>query len=336
MFKVKNNYGYTYYPEEHIKQKMVEFNSLYQPPSFILAMRNRFEELTLYERSNQPCYGELRKYKKTHGDECHKPESKPSDLHHPFPDGIPEAVGVPYRYYDYSSRSYDLPEEPCPFLKYILSDESPWKRGFIDSKNVEFTKKDGKFTGMIFLDTAFDPTVFVNLLNVIRSIYPKMYDEAIEVGLPPRKALALCMSMTSGGTEQSKGYYFPRWIDLVRFEDQDPRDLSGGTLRDRYDYDRKFLHTIFETTKEVGFDFWPEFHKKFRGGKQPWMTLQPGWLTQEVAEFFSSRYDESLLKQKEQHAPTEPESDHEDYEENEGYEEDEEVYFDDDDYEEED
>src|SRR5690606_19240794 len=44
------------------------------------------------------------------------------------------------------------------------------------------------------------------------------------------------------------GYYNPINLDWTRFTSGESRDLTGGLLSDRYDYNRKRLHEIFETT----------------------------------------------------------------------------------------
>lgn len=218
--------------------------------NFSLAMLdNNTELINLYRRKGQPCYGELRKYKSTHGDDCTQPNNhKPSDLHSPFPDGTPLAI---------AARFPQIPEQDL--LEFLFSNESPWRKGFKDEKNIEWTLQDGKKIGFVLTETDIDPTVFVNLLNTIKSIcfYPGMistkfkFCELVEKGLSPKEAIMLIMTINISclpvlGQAGSIGYYFPIHLDVKRFMDSNPRDLTGGSFQDRYDYNRTYLQNIFE------------------------------------------------------------------------------------------
>lgn len=207
-------------------------------------------EIRVYERVQQPCYGELRKYKETHGDGCTKPESKrPSDLFWPFPFGTPEALAI------------GLPEwrgakGHRPMFDYLFSNESPFRTGFISAENIEWSKGSA---GLVLLDTEFDPTVLINLLKYLqdrRGENGVRFAKYVKLGLLPLEAFVLDYSVNysewEGRMKQNDPYIFPVALDLQGVINQKPNALTGGTFKDRFDYDRKRMHEVFYLPEAKG------------------------------------------------------------------------------------
>lgn len=226
--------------------------------SFCLAMRLDDGSVKIWDRIDQPCYGEFRKYKKTHGDECTQPvDSRPGDLHWPFPEGIPEGFAFSG---DVGGARFPSAEKMNEFL---FSDDSPWKRGFGSASSVELIKgKDNEgYVNVVFLDTEIDPTVLISLMNIRKIVDVKAFNHWIELGLTEKEAFVTCMiqrddpsyTIATGGD----GYYCPIMVDYPRYFSGDPHDLTGGTFRNRFDYNRKRLHDVFSTTdKEMHLYNW--------------------------------------------------------------------------------
>jgi hypothetical protein len=251
---------------------------------FTLAMRGEDQKIILYKREHQPCYGELRKYKKIHDAEATQPENRPGDLNHPFPEGTPEALSIGlsdwrnYEWLDGKQVTTSLVPKNQKFFDYILSDESPFVKGFGGAKNIVWNKK--KF-GFVLLDLSVDPTVLVNLLKYMQTIHHRRdgdlhktsFDDLVELGLTNQEAFLatyLCNfthDYPGPKLDEVYDYVFPLKADLQRIFDQNPVDLTGGTLRDRFDYSRKNLHKIFWS--DTGVNFYSEISKVFPRKKGP-------------------------------------------------------------------
>ena len=124
-------------------------------------------------RENQPCYGELRKYEKTHPGECTQPaNAKPGDLRSPFPAGTPTMLEVPFFTSTYGAST---PSEATDklFLAFF-GVTSPWLAGFGE---VEFVKgsKD-HIEGIRIPDLTIDATVTVNSFKNFRQCLSKATD----------------------------------------------------------------------------------------------------------------------------------------------------------------
>lgn len=241
-------------------------------------------EFFLYRRENQPCYGEMRKYKKSHKDYTDpytgyesnpSDDYRPSDLHNPFPKGTPIVVGLNFEFHPGDER----------MNRFMFSSMSPWLRGLPSQEFIEPIEKDGVMTGVILWETSFDPTVFVNLLNIRRSYSRGNYEnykgdyspslERMTDGFTELETLVMKMnfSMTTKSKSStidgkhvyllnanavqtqstlSPGYYGPQQLDVGMFCRQESHDLNGkkgeagGTFKDRYDYNRKIFHEVFQ------------------------------------------------------------------------------------------
>lgn len=202
-------------------------------------------DYSLHMRFNQPCYGELRKYHKTHGKEYTQlPDVyRPGDLHWPFPSGKPVSVFFPL-------------DSDSDFLEAVLSDSSPWKRGFGSRENVVlFSRNGGKSGGKVdsfYLKRCnIDPTVLVNLVWFIRNHNSYQIDTLIKAGAEMNEALAILIMHGSGNIVFHNPKFIPNpyhhngpW-SIRRFFEGKPHDLTGGTLEDRYDYNRREIQNLF-------------------------------------------------------------------------------------------
>lgn len=207
--------------------------------SFALEMNN--EEV--FFRIGRPCYGELRKYESTHRGDCTQPKnSKPGDLTgNNFPDGTPTSLAL-YR------GGFNVPREVQDFL---FSDESPWVRGFGGSSNVE---NHDKF--VLLKDTEFDPTVLVNLLKSLQN--SQWHGQPSNLKNMEDLKKAYLINMLSNGNIMPRAWYgFNTYFvapnfSMKRYFNQNPMDVTGGTLKDRVDYNRSELHMTFYTDKSMG------------------------------------------------------------------------------------
>lgn len=234
-----------------VKPDLERANEELRGINFTLVMRDSQDNLALYRRGSQPCYGELRKYKSTHGGECTQPKNhKPSDLHDPFPDGTPEALAIGWAPFD------GMPTEGVhkDLWDYLWSDASPWVRGFGDESNIIMNEH-----GVILKDLKIDPTVLVNLLKCMQTWFGYkrvVVQDLSNLGVPINKIAGffLALNHEQGGLNvQIDDYTYPQRFSVRRFVDQNPVDLTGGTLADRFDYNRTDLAKVFHDPKEGSF-----------------------------------------------------------------------------------
>ncbi len=212
--------------------------------NFALAMRNPDGSVTVYPRQNQPCQGgEMRKYYKTHGDRCTRPKDpRPSDLHKPFPDGVVEGVSL-----NLGNKSHSM-----EFAKFLFSSESPYRKAFPSSEDVHFipSKYDPEMLqGIIVTNTDIDPTVFVNSLQCFRTLSESTWKKYVDLGLTKLEAVVTQMlshNDISAIVGETYTYYFPMNASIRRLMEGDPFDLSGGTWRDGFDYNRPEIQDLFK------------------------------------------------------------------------------------------
>lgn len=215
---------------------------------------------SIHPRYDQPCLGELRKYKATHPDECTQPgNEKPTDLWHPFPDGNPVMVGT--KFVGATKGPYHVDIDLM--IEEAFSDESPWALG----GSPKFVRGESYLVGVVLQDTAVDPTTMVNLFNNIRCrtgvgvAYKTLRDE----GLSIREAFAVLL-FSGRGTPFNyiygpDGYYTTSRVSARRILEAKPRDLSGGLFCDRIDYNRTELENVFMLDQKPTKDFRQELIK---------------------------------------------------------------------------
>lgn len=232
----------------------------------ILGMRDKYGTIGLYPRFAQPCQGgEMRRYTQTsqgeelHGDKCTRPESgKPSDLHAPYPEGIPVLIGVRKWH---PSNGYDGKQRPTfdRALNLIYSKTSPWRCGFGSVKDLRFTLDEkGDRIGVIFTNTKVDPTALVNSIQMVGTVWswisgaPKMFDILKELGATEGEQLLIrqlagCNSQVRYSfSPPTSRHYDSTALDIVSYLDGDPDPtVSKGTLFDGYDYNRVRVMQLF-------------------------------------------------------------------------------------------
>lgn len=246
--------------EEHtVYAEARQFVAEAQGTNFCLWMRQG-DDLVKFERHNQPCQGgEMRKYKKTHPETCTRPDDpRPGDLRHPFPDGIPEAVAVRFR----NPIPYEILDsifESGPYSKVIN------RRSWTGISNDYCGKR-----GLFVRNTDFDPTAFVNLLQFLNSITPFVTDDLLKMGfdydeLPTIMYLTNPGQSIRRGAVQQNSYYFSVNAAIHRVVNGEFTDLSGGSFKDGYDYNRPEIQNLYKAVgDETGTNFMQELNKRFK------------------------------------------------------------------------
>jgi len=197
-------------------------------------------------RDDLPCWGELRKYEYSHGDDCtEKYDGRPTDLFQPFPEGKPEAVVIGLR---------NFHKEIGPILDEILS-EGPWMDEL--RKGTEIERTD---TSLVFCaknlqkGLGFEPTVLVSMLAFLCSLghATSLWDEFRKY-LSVRETILLMMSQTYSpchGLTWENDYYFAN-RSAYRILEGKPNLFSVGTFGDRVDYSRQRLQDVFGTAPHL-------------------------------------------------------------------------------------
>lgn len=204
-------------------------------------------DYSIHPRYHQPCYGELRKYRATHPDECTQPwNSKPTDLWDPFPAGRPIMVGTNFSGQQSGQYHYDCDV----MITEAFGPESPWVLGSKQGLPT-FVEGEKYLVGVILKDTKIDPTVMVNLFNNLKCrtglglVYKQLRDE----GLSVRETFAVLLHSGRGSPlayiNGPDGYYTSYRVSARRILEAKPRDLSGGFFCDRIDYNRTELENVF-------------------------------------------------------------------------------------------
>lgn len=235
-----------------------------------LAMKEG-DKILLHYRESQPCYGELRKYHAIHDDYTDPQPTdhyRPGDLYWPFPDGTPVGLALRLRNKLPKNNQKKLNNTLENCLDFLFSDESPWVRGVPSSDYVEYTRdNNGEIIGLVFLHLDVDPTVMVQLINsTIKRVksHADLYNviRFREEGASWAEVFALWQEIEFGcisedksdvynfSSNQNRGYYTPIFFDVKAFFNQNPLDLTGGTLKDRYDYNRVRLHDVWSDEKK--------------------------------------------------------------------------------------
>lgn len=228
--------------------------------------------LSVIEYKNRPCYGELRKYERTHPGDCTQPEVRwPADLTQGFPrKGTPVGLGLRFNHFN-SDVSHNKIEGDNrvtlnKMAEFIFSKHSPWKKGFEKGKYVEITyDSDGNVCGVVLRSSHFDPTVLINLIFCLRSSWHnnkiEMYNSVRSLGLGEKASWLYIASQVS---QFIPFYNFNSSnISLKRFFDQNPQDLTGGSWHDRWDYNRPKVMNIFSAGEgEEGINLLSEMKKR--------------------------------------------------------------------------
>lgn len=247
-------------PVENIEaglKALRDFVLKYQNRLIFNLLMQRGDDIIHVEYSQQPCYGELRPYSKTHPDmlpEHQRKVQKPGDLHSPFPDGTPVAVAVPF----YNQPQGVTTEQYNRIVNLFLDPGlSPWRDALKDFEVLK--NSDGRIAGIIIKDTNIDPTVMVNLFMTLRgasgSYFYKVLTSLLEK-FPNEDPYLLLAAATQYGPTWDSGeknkvnasfeYYISPALNVKNFlRGEFGKEITGGTFRDRYAYNRPDLHNVF-------------------------------------------------------------------------------------------
>lgn len=213
--------------------------------NFVLGMQTDDGNYQVWKRPNQPCQGgEMRKYGITH-DDCTRPKDRrPGDLTHPFPDGKPIAVG---------SKVENLYKSH----QHQIHPNSIYRRAYGTEDNVEIVKSDKDLkqcVGLIALNADLvDPTMMVHMLRDARNW--RFKEEA-----PPQVAFLLNKAENYIGNiyyysgniaaDYNQSTYHYHLPSIIMGGVDASRDLTGGSLGNRFDYNRPDIEYAYRG--EVG------------------------------------------------------------------------------------
>lgn len=195
---------------------------------------------SIHPRTNQPCWGELRKYVKDecNKNECTQPETtKPGDLHTPFPKGTPIHLLV--------NLGYSIEDLTRMFSDSVLGDVY---------KNLEFFPGKGWHNIVHFKNLNVDPTVLVFGLKYSNSFARSLV--YMDMGFTAREASALAfipgVKFFRGVPNTGMNDCGNSLVSIRRLLEAKPRDYSGGTFKDRVDYNRRMIEQLFHGTPKEG------------------------------------------------------------------------------------
>lgn len=204
-------------------------------------------DVEFVEMSSRPCYGEMRRY----GKGSTRPQDyKPGDLPRPIKKGIREGVSV---YIHSTNNDIEIHNE---FVSFMLSTESPYRKG-IGFNGLEMTTDDkGRIVGVVMYDTEVDPTTMVALFMFLRSSagYTVEWDRLVKEGKSKIVALIASVYARKNGSiyiaQFGGGYYLTHKLDVKKFVNGEVNSLSNGrTWRDQEDYNRPEIQDLFQTTE---------------------------------------------------------------------------------------
>jgi hypothetical protein len=261
----------------HAREGLADYVKAARGMRYGIVTQRGENDFVLHERTNQPCYGEMRPYGNAEPDllpEHQRKVFKPGDLHSPFPSadfGPPVLVAVS-RYTapsvaqeSYFCASTITKDGSGPFLgllEHLFSSASPW---YHVTKDAEILFNGGEFAGMLFNNTHVDPTTLINFWMTVRNIQGQtlwMYEYALKHGGPNmNRSLALLLAFSVIPMRTDKGvtfrlsqhgsdYFLNSSLDPVRFIKGDPI-MDGPTLYERGAYNRPKLADVFSSGCET-------------------------------------------------------------------------------------
>jgi hypothetical protein len=273
--------------------ELLEHGRTMQGTNFALLMSEEGDGGTIlktYARPSQPCQGgEMRKYYKRrpmneqgyqdsqkqpvilHENCTRKDDPSPGDLKMPFPPGRPEAVAV--RIETYHSPGTYSNEDFNAYVDAVYGPDSMYTKSLGGAEAIlKLSRDDGRYQTIVFTDTEVDSTVLVNSLQFFRTgSNPSRLKALKEIGFTTQEALIVCYM--TGFTDFSQpqiiidnpyAYYFSTVASLRRLFDGTPNDLTGGTFRDGFDYNRPNIQDLFKAgPDENGLIFQNVFNQKY-------------------------------------------------------------------------
>jgi hypothetical protein len=212
------------------------------------AYRNN-PDVSFHPRESQPCWGELRKYTKNYPEECTQPENnKPTDLWHKFPEGRPLGLAVDFSVNTLNSGLEDGNQTTNRVLEKLFDKKHSIYPQMIGDVQFQYNAKKN-IIGFYMSNLEIDPTVLVHYL---RKSYLYFGESAnaiktyVDSGLTWREAFTIHY-LNSGNPiwNGCTGGYSGFQYNIRRLLQGTPRDLSGGSLRDRVDYNRTSIDELF-------------------------------------------------------------------------------------------
>lgn len=229
--------------------------------SFVLVMAHptgnpkadkKERDFILAPRDQLPCWGELRKYKDTHGKDYTRPEDDyhPRDLYQPFPAGVPCAVVINRKQFPDG-----LSDVWSEVFNEVLS-EGPWtglSEVSLTKENIVVVCKDQ--TEGLRLDST-ELVSFLAFCTGLSMASINWYKSTREF-LTVREAVFSHMSQKNKplyGLNGEDPYYFAH-RSPYRILNGIPRGLSEGAFGDGFDYNRKRLQDVFAADNpDLSFD----------------------------------------------------------------------------------
>lgn len=206
----------------------------------------------VFKFKHQPCWGFLRKYGEDNNvTKCTQPDDeKPGDLYNEWLSGTPQYLITKGRYSDAGIRFIKDSKQVESIVDFLInSDRSLFRNGI---KGVKFEVDDGKNVICYFHDMDIDPTIMVNFLTATTSRLDGV-QFYLDIGLDMEKAVFAglffggCVPGWNGAKIFSaNNYYFDTRVDVKRVKEGNfQKHLSGGTLKNKFDYNRESLHQSF-------------------------------------------------------------------------------------------
>lgn len=247
-----------------------------------------------YIRQGQPCYGELRKYEKTHRGECTQPgNQKPTDLRNPFPEGTPTGLVIPFTNYFEVLYPTLAEGEANSLFETMFSVDSPWARGF--GKEISFVKKNNSINAVKFSDLSLDSTILVNSFKVMQGLIGKVRDfnDLLTIGMDRYEALLVLMLNGVSpklGVSATDSYSVNPSFSFKRFFNREPNDLTGGYLSERVDYNRTNMADVFNGGTDTWYSLAKDRLPKY--GKRPYNSTDfPEDFVKTVKDIFAEAVD---------------------------------------------
>lgn len=241
----------------------------------------------VYPRPHQPCQGgEMRTYGASHPNDCTRPDDRrPGDLRMAFPDGTPLAVA---KHLHIAPKPFSVDVTPLPnvkpfeemreihndFIETIYGPDSMYIPSLGGPESIVLIKNgNGCYEGIIYTDTNVDSTVLVNSLQFLNSKNSLLLRQLLNIGFTKKEALAVMM--LNGGYHNPSDnkislamcstYYFSNKASLRRIFESKPNDLTGGTFKNRFAYNRPFVQDLFKATEdEIEVNFFEAFKEVYR------------------------------------------------------------------------
>lgn len=266
---------------ENMKDKLKDFVLTRRERPWVWAVVTSLDgEEKFSERTAEPCYGGLHNY-----DEYGY--SKPGDLHYPFPKGFVLGLGV-------SWNTKDREEPSCQeFLSYLISPESPWRSV---TQYIEPVYERDLLRGFILTETKVDPTPLVQMLLVsklYRGNKPRFFSELIQKGVQKDDALLFALGLnayTASIYSDSQDYYQHPKVDLGRWREGRPREISNGTFYEGFTYNRRYVAEIWLPDKESKDSKGFVVYRDLLGNETPKATFFES-LSEKLKKFDPERYD---------------------------------------------